>query len=579
MPRAGCREADNAPLAAGLPFRSSPTNRCQSKDLTAAPRSAPNLRSLFDLVRSRHVQLLLDSITPPHDQAAIPVARLYHQHTRHRFEAYAAGPGSLDWDAQPAAFRRFAGAPSVSLPLIDAAFEPRPQDAPSLEGVAALLQLALGITAWKSYGPDRWAVRANPSSGNLHPVEAYVLISGIQGLGDGVYHYDPENHALSLRQSSPSLAEDGPILAIALTSAMWREAWKYGERAFRYCQLDVGHALSSLAHAAALLGWTLHEQSQVGAATLGHLLGLERKADFPGKRWDVEREEPELILTVQCRNQPTPHLIPARLRQIAEDAQWFGTATTLDRHPMYRWPLVEDVALATRRDDDPGRPPRALTVPAPLPARFLRQRRSAQRFDPNHVMSAGVFHRLCKAAGEVAAEFGIALVLYVHRIEGLAPGLYLLAAARDRAVISPHASQGFPAEGAHPDLINLARHDAVPFRRLARSLHCHQDIAATACVAMGMLMRMAEPFDRDPGTYRDMLRAAGHLGQVLYLHAESLGLRGTGIGCYFDEPVLEAAGLSDGEFRSLYHFTIGLPIEDGRIETTPAYPHPRKPSP
>jgi nitroreductase len=44
---------------------------------------------------------------------------------------------------------------------------------------------------------------------------------------------------------------------VGLSSIFWREAWKYGERAFRYCQHDVGHALGTLRSAAAALGWKL----------------------------------------------------------------------------------------------------------------------------------------------------------------------------------------------------------------------------------------------------------------------------------------------------------------------------------
>ena len=35
---------------------------------------------------------------------------------------------------------------------------------------------------------------------------------------------------------------------MALTSITWREAWKYGERAFRYCNHDVGHAQHAFEH-------------------------------------------------------------------------------------------------------------------------------------------------------------------------------------------------------------------------------------------------------------------------------------------------------------------------------------------
>jgi hypothetical protein len=106
--------------------------------------------------------------------------RAYHVRTKHRFDAYAEGPGQLDWDAQPAAFRHYIGAPVLELPLAEARFErcygqlpekPEFDISPDLSSVGALLELSFGLSAWKSWGPNRWALRCNPSSGNLHPVE------------------------------------------------------------------------------------------------------------------------------------------------------------------------------------------------------------------------------------------------------------------------------------------------------------------------------------------------------------------------------------------------------------------------
>ena len=57
-------------------------------------------------------------------------------------------------------------------------------------------------------------------------------------------------------------------LLVELTSIHWQEVWKYGERAFRYCQHDVGHALSALSLSAASLGWLLEALESVGDATL-----------------------------------------------------------------------------------------------------------------------------------------------------------------------------------------------------------------------------------------------------------------------------------------------------------------------
>ena len=63
------------------------------------------------------------------------------------------------------------------------------------------------------------------------------------------------------------------------------------------------------------------------------------------------------------------------------------------------------------------------------------------------------------------------------------------------------------------------------------------------------------------------------IGQVLYLEAEAQGVRSTGIGCFFDDPVHQIMGLQDNTFQSLYHFTVGGPVEDGRLQTWPPYFH------
>jgi len=63
------------------------------------------------------------------------------------------------------------------------------------------------------------------------------------------------------------------------------------------------------------------------------------------------------------------------------------------------------------------------------------------------------------------------------------------------------------------------------------------------------------------------------IGQVLYLEAEAQGVRGTGIGCFFDDSVHEVMGLPDDTFQSLYHFTVGGAREDNRLVTRAAYHH------
>ena len=530
---------------------------------------------------------------------ALALVKSYHQRTKHRFEGYAAGPGSLDWDAQPAAFRHFDGAPQLALPRLgeippDSALykvlqqpfgspttTPLPVD---LASIGAWLQLSLGITAWKSLGPDRWAVRANPSSGNLHPVEAYLLVSGIAGLTDGVHHYRPEQHGLELRATHPVGADKAPQLAVVLSSVMWREAWKYGERAFRYCQLDVGHATAALHYAATALGWAVSEQPQIGNATLARLCGIDRSAEFPASLYpETEREEAELMLKVGAGDTATGALNAAELQALSAAAQWYGSASGIDRHPMYRWPLIEEVAAATRQGDSAVSPaPTFLPVAtqatytnATAVQTLLTKRRSAQRFDGRYVMPLAAFAAIISTLKPHAAGTHIAMVFFIHRVERLEPGLYLLPRHADlidalRKQLDP-CFEFSPVNGID-ELLRLTPLDPTELQRLTRRLHCHQDIAATACFAVGMLSAFSQALSSGPAAYRSLYRECGALGQVLYLEAEAHGVRGTGIGCFFDDPVHNMLGLkNDADWQTLYHFTVGLPIDDARIETTPAY--------
>ena len=305
-------------------------------------------------------------MTPPVVQSVLPhlqtlpagAATAYHERTKHGLSRYARGPETLDWDAQPDPFRRYARAPLEPLPLtadtvdlpwsqlfIPGAIPPRRFNRTSL---GLLLELSFALAAWKQQGPDRWAVRCNPSSGNLHPTEAYVLSRGSTALDDALYHYAPREHALEMRcrltSDLPTDApDDQPRVYVGLSSIHSREAWKYGERAFRYCQLDVGHAIGALRYAAAVLGWRTRIAPVAGDA-LAHLLGLDRDADFG----DAEREDPELLIELIA--DPARGSDPARVANPTswtERAQWRGHANRLDHHPMYHWPVIDEVARAT----------------------------------------------------------------------------------------------------------------------------------------------------------------------------------------------------------------------------------------
>ena len=511
----------------------------------------------------------------------------YHRRTKHSLKAYAAGPEALDWEAQPNPFRRYAGAPRIVLPLAGEDLE-TPFDALgtpgavapvplSLHSLAALLRLSLGISAWKELGPDRWALRCNPSSGNLHPTEAYVIAQGIPGLEDGLYHYGSEDHSLEWRCAPLKSAGTGPKLWVGLSSIHWREAWKYGERAFRYCQLDTGHALGALRYAAGALGWRAQVVDGLGTATLAALMGLDRAGDLAG----AEAEDAELIVEFKAGEGEwsAPPLT---------EGAWHGQANRLDPHPLYAWPVIDDVALATGGEATGHT---SVGPRTPLPARAEVQsatgvilgRRSAQRFTTKHTMSADAFRRLVDAVlPRAAAPFDVWRhtpqlhpVLFVHRVEGLEPGLYALPReprAMERLRAGMRKDFLWTTPTGLPDGLPLFQLLPADARAAARVICCHQFIASDACFAVAMLAEFGESIAANPFAYRTLHWEAGLIGQALYLEAEAAGLRGTGIGCFFDDSLHELLGLEGETFQTLYHFTVGAPLTDSRITTLPAYP-------
>jgi SagB-type dehydrogenase family enzyme len=300
--------------------------------------------------------------------ARLEAVMRYHERTKHHFARFAPGPGQLDWANQPDPFRRFAGAPLVRLPRLAPQDEPRapaydslyapgavPAAPPDLRALSRLLEYALALSAWKQAGGVRWALRANPSSGNLHPTEGYVLAGAMDGLGEapGLYHYAPREHALERRADCPKelfarltqgLAP-GAVL-VGLSAIYWREAWKYGERAFRYCQHDAGHALGALRIAAATLGWSARVLDDVADEVLAALLGLDRDADFAG----AERESAELVMAI-APGKPADitWTLEAEAVQELRRQRWYGRANRLSADDPVRWEAIDGVAAASQK--------------------------------------------------------------------------------------------------------------------------------------------------------------------------------------------------------------------------------------
>ena len=67
---------------------------------------------------------------------------------------------------------------------------------------------------------------------------------------------------------------------------------------------------------------------------------------------------------------------------------------------------------------------------------------------------------------------------------------------------------------------------------MAARLACQQAIASDGAFAVAMLAEFADSLQASPWRFNQLYQEAGLIGQSLYIDAEALGLRGTGIGCF-----------------------------------------------
>ncbi|MEK7236775.1 MAG: SagB/ThcOx family dehydrogenase [Nitrospirota bacterium] len=565
-----------------------------------------------------------------------PIDRVirYHIQTKHHFNRYARSLGHLDWANQPDPFRRYEGALLFPLPLLkpdDAPVSP-PYDAIYRRGVVPVkpvtvptlsrfFELALALSAWKWGGDLQWALRSNPSSGNLHPTEGYLVLPQMRGLDlkAGLYHYAPKEHGLELRaEFDADLVARllGPFPAqsflVGLTSIHWRESWKYGERAFRYCNHDVGHAIGTVRIAAATLGWNMALLNGISQDTVAALLGTDRAEDFvhaerehpdclavvwpsgnvKGETLDVKRDAPEMPL----------FLDPAVVKDLA-GGPWHGKANRLSGEHGVQWDIIDEAAEASWKTSCERT---FVSVVAPqtshvspftsreglLAGQLIRQRRSAVSFDGKTSITSATFFQMLGRVMPAAElpqldrpmpwdilpwEPAIHLLLFVHRVDGLTPGLYVLVRDREKLPLLQQSMNEeliwTPVSGCPESLplYWLLEGDA---KKAAVQVSCHQEIAGDSAFSLGMIAEF-EGRLREGGAwwYPRLFWETGLLGQVLYLEAEAAGVRGTGIGCFFDDPVHEIVGIKGRSFQSLYHFTVGGPVEDGRLMTLPAYHH------
>jgi len=500
----------------------------------------------------------------------------YHQATKHSYHSVRSSAHELDWRNQPNPFRTYQGAP-VTLLVPDpgfpnvgtfaamAALDGRAQlallsdsenpDEVRLDAnwLSQLLWHSVAVSSWKSVPRTgaRYSLRVNPSSGNLHPTETYLALRGFAGLHDGLYHYRADLHALELRSAggwTQHLAQALRVpwarqsrLVVGLTSIFWREAWKYRDRAYRYCCHDLGHAGMSLLLGARALGLPGGAITHFADWPLTRALGLSGSDEaplafliFPSKSSGERVPDVSQAPFAGVPNELSAEEIPYELLLAIHRATILNDTSRPQNIAAANATTVEDQQTSRKffqagmRDSNLGG--------------IVRRRRSALDFDARTtLLERGEMEQLLDFAtldwqADWRGNFGgedtagrrgadlVTLYLYVHRVRDSDPGVYRWVRGTGTLEQMHHGN----------------------VERVAAYLSLEQPLAGNACFAISMVADLgaaARAFGNRG--YRYVHFEAGAIGQRLYLGAEALGWNATGIGAFYDDDVHRYLGLLD----------------------------------
>ncbi len=464
----------------------------------------------------------------------------YHQETA--YQRHSLGGHYLDFSEQPHPFKRYRHRrplplPSPRPPRADF-FElalgraPREDQAPRAADLAAVMLMAAGITTSTPHGQR---LRAPASAGALYPAELYAVACQVEGLEDGVYHFDPQGPGLHhlwpgphAGQAARALAAEPSRLSFIVTAYFWRSLWKYRTRAYRYCLLDAGHMLANLELACAGCGLAPRSRIDFRDSSLEVMLGLANQDEVP-------------LVAVQAGGRPA-RPGPRELEIPPLDLQARPLSGRVGRDPRvlaaHARGELEEVPQGGRSWLTPKPVEGVVSLPRPQPPaadllETVRSRRSRRNFLPARLDEEALSLLLAAALPRPGPCQATVILAGGPELEGgnyvYIPELHLL------------LPRQVPAD-PRPELARAAL-DQLWVGQAALLLVLWADLEALEELG-------------GPRTYRHAMLAAGRAGQRLYLAATALGLGCCGVGAFYDEELAQAARLP-GRAQPLYLLACG----------------------
>jgi SagB-type dehydrogenase family enzyme len=159
----------------------------------------------------------------------------------------------------------------------------------SLAELSYLLWCTQGVKAVT----DRPAtLRTVPSAGARHAFETYLLANRVDGLEPGLYRYLALDHRIAPVNLESGVADamtdaalaqkhvKNSAVTFAWVAVVYRMAWRYVERGYRYLHLDAGHVCQNLYLAAESIGCGVCAVGAFDDEAMNRMLGVSGEDQF-----------------------------------------------------------------------------------------------------------------------------------------------------------------------------------------------------------------------------------------------------------------------------------------------------------
>jgi SagB-type dehydrogenase family enzyme len=506
----------------------------------------------------------------------VQAAWKYHDGTKHSYWSVRNNPHFLDWANRPLPFKIYPRSEPIALPrdvpqtgvAALAAISTRVplaagDSVPDLRDLARVLYFSAGVTKQRKYPGGEIYFRAAACTGALYEIEVYVVSGELNGLGAGVYHFNPADVSLhplrkgDFRGNLAQAAAMEPAVArapatIVCTGTYWRNAWKYGARTYRHFGWDNGTLLANMLAVAAASGLPAEIVLGFVDAEVNRLLDLDPRREVSLCLVPIGRDAESSLPAPSEAPALGLETIPLSEREIEFPAmvEMHDASSLTSEEEVTQWrergrrtaflssgPAGEEVRLQPLLEEE---------QPKDTIEQVILRRGSTRTFDPAATITFVQLSTILDySTRRLPADFlepGAQLndiYLIVHSVQGLAPGAYFF--HRERRTLE------------------LLKHGE--FRAVARRLGLEQQLPADACVDfffLSDLNRILQGYGNRG--YRAVQLEAGAIGGQMYLAAYTLHLGASGL-TFFDDEVIQFFSPHAKEKSAIFLLAIGKALK------------------